>query len=110
MPFQPGPLDVIVSVDYVDDFNEPQVIQQTLTLDVFDAAPIPEDFGGGGGGGGGEVFEPEAAQPESFWDQVLRFFRGLIGLDSAPPESAPIEEFPSEGPIQIVPGAPGTKG
>jgi hypothetical protein len=108
MPFQPGPLDVVVSVDYVDDFNEPQVIQQMLTLDVFDAAPIPEDFGGGGGGG--EVFEPEAAQPESFWDQVVRFFRGLIGLDSAPVESAPIEEFAPEGPIQIVPGAPGAKG
>ena len=106
MPFQPGPLDIVVSVDYVDDFNEQQVIQQTLTLEVIEVEPIPEDFGGGGG----IVVEPEVSRPESFWDKVLRFLRGLLGLDSAPAESAPIEEFPSEGPIQIVPGAPGTKG
>jgi hypothetical protein len=101
------PLPILVSVDYVDDFNEQQVIQQELTVDVLEAEPIPEDFGGGGGGA---VFEPEVAQPESFWDQVLRFLRGLIGLDSAPVEAPPIEEFPSEGPIEIVPGAPGMKG
>jgi hypothetical protein len=109
LPYGPGPLPILVSVDYVDDFNEQQVIQQELTVDVLEAEPIPEDFGGGGGGGGA-VFEPEVAQPESFWDQVLRFLRGLLGLDSAPTEAAPIEEFPSEGPIQVVPGAPGTKG
>ena len=106
MPFQAGPLDIVVSVDYVDDFNEPQVIQQTLTVEVIEGAPIPEDFGGGGGG----VVEPEVAQPESFWDKVLRFLRALLGLDSAPAETTPLEELPSEGPIQIVPGAPGTKG
>jgi hypothetical protein len=106
IPFQAGPLDIVVSVDYVDDFNEPQVIQQTLTLEVIEAEPIPEDFGGGGG----VVVEPDVAQPENFWDQVLRFLRGLLGLDSSPVEPVPIEEFPPEGPIQIVPGAPGTKG
>jgi len=106
IPLQPGPLDIVVSVDYVDDFNEPQVIQQTLTVEVIDAAPIPDDLGGGGGG----VVEPEVAQPEAFWDKVLRFLRGLLGLDSAPVQSSPQEGLPSEGPIQIVPGAPGTKG
>jgi hypothetical protein len=75
-------------------------------VEVIDAAPIPDDFGGGGGG----VVEPEVTQPESFWDKVLRFLRGLLGLDSAPVQSAPEEGLPSEGPIQIVPGAPGTKG
>lgn len=107
MPFGPGPLAILVSVDYVDDFNEPQSVQQELMVEVMEAEPIPEDFGGGGGG---VVVEPETSPPESFWDQVLRFLRGLLGLDSAPPESAPLEEMPSEGPIQIVPGAPGMKG
>lgn len=107
IPFEPGPLELLVAVDYVDDFNQQQVIEQTLTLEVLAAEPIPEDFGGGGGG---VVVEPEAPQPESFWAMVLRFLRGLIGLDSAPVESAPVEGLPTEGPIQIVPGAPGTKG
>jgi hypothetical protein len=106
IPFQAGPLDIVVSVDYVDDFNEAQVIQQTLTLEVIEGEPFPEDFGGGGG----IVVEPEVTQPETFWDKALRFLRGLLGLDSAPLESTPTEEVPSEGPIQIVPGAPGTKG
>jgi hypothetical protein len=105
MPIAPGPLEVLVSVDYVDDFNEPQVIQQALSVDVLEAEPPPEF-----GGGGGEFVEPEVQAPETFWDKVLRFLRGLVGLDSAPPESAPSEEAPPEGPIQIVPGAPGTKG
>jgi hypothetical protein len=53
LPYGPGPLPILVSVDYVDDFNEQQVIQQELTVDVLEAEPIPEDFGGGGGGAGG---------------------------------------------------------
>jgi hypothetical protein len=109
MPFEPGPLSVVVAVDYVDDFNEAQVIQQTLNLEVIEAEPIPE-FEGGGGGGGGVDFGPEVTEPETFWDKALRFLRGLLGLDSAPPESAPLEGPPSEEPIQVIPGAPGTKG
>jgi hypothetical protein len=32
---------------------------------------------------------------ETFWDKVLRFFKGLVGLDSAPPETQP-EMLPGE--------------
>jgi len=105
--FEAGPLEILVSVDYVDDFNQSQVIEETLIVEVIEGEPIPEDFGGGGGG---VAVEPEVTTPETFWDKVLRFLRGLLGLDSAPVESAPIEELPSEGPIEIVPGAPGMKG
>jgi len=105
VPQQAGALDVLVSVDYVDDFNKPQVIQQTLQVEVLEAEPIPE-FPDDGGQTPGAA--PDA--PESFWDKVVRFLRGLLGLDSAPPESRPLEGLPTQGPIQIVPGAPGTKG
>jgi len=104
--FAPGPLDVVVSVDYIDDFNEAQVIQQTLTVDVMEAAPIPPDAGEGGGG----IAEPVVAQPETLWTRVLRFLRGLLGLDSAPPQTIPPQGVPTEAPIQIKPGAPGMKG
>jgi uncharacterized repeat protein (TIGR01451 family) len=106
IPFQPGPLEIVVSVDYIDDFNEAQTIQQTLTLEVLEAEPIPEFPGGEGG----PAIGPEVAQPESFWDKVLRFLRGLLGLDSAPVEATPVEGIPTEQPFQIIPGAPGTKG
>lgn len=106
IPFQPGPLEIVVSVDYVDDFNEAQVIQQTLRLDVLEAEPFPKFPGGEGGPAVG----PEVARPESFWDKVLRFLRGLLGLDSAPAETTPVEGMPTEQPIPIIPGAPGTKG
>ncbi|MEK6587237.1 MAG: hypothetical protein AABY97_00145, partial [Chloroflexota bacterium] len=106
IPFQAGPLEIVVSVDYIGDFNEPQVIQQTLTLDVLEAEPIPEFPGGEGGPAVG----PKLAQPETFWDKLLRFLRGLLGLDSAPAETTPVEGIPTEEPIQIIPGAPGTKG
>jgi hypothetical protein len=92
--FGPGPLPILVSVDYVDDFNEQQVIQQELTVEVMDAEPIPDEFGGGGGGG--MIVEPVDQQPETFWDKVLRLLRGLLGLDSAPTEVIPEEGIPSK--------------
>ena len=105
VPRQPGPLEVVVSVDYVDDFNKPQVIEQALQVDVLESEPLPEFPEDGG-------LTPDFAppNPETFWDKVLRFLRGLLGLDSSAPESAPIEGLPTEGPIQIVPGSPGMKG
>lgn len=104
VPFQPGPLAIEVTIDYIDDFNEPQTIQQMLEVEVIEFEPPPEFPDPGGG----EPF-PEAPA-ETFWDKVLRFLRGLLGLDSAPPEQPPLEgEFP-EGPAPVIPGAPGTKG
>ncbi len=105
VPLQSGPLEVVVSVDYVDDFNKPQVIEQALQVEVLESEPIPVFPDGGG-------LTPDFAPvpPETFWDKVLRLLRGLVGLDSSAPESAPVEGLPTQGPIQIVPGAPGTKG
>jgi hypothetical protein len=93
LAYGPGPLPILVSVDYVDDFNEQQVIQQELTVDVLEAEPIPEDFGGGGGGGGA-VFEPEVAQPESFWDKCCASCAACWADRPRPKRS--IEEFPSK--------------
>lgn len=109
IPFAEGPLPIGVTIEYIDDFSTPRVIQETLSVEVL---PLEQglDTGGGGGGGGREFDEPLPAQPETLWTRILRFLRGLLGLDSAPTESAPLEGPPMEEPGPIVPGAPGTKG
>ena len=109
IPEQPGPLNILVTIDYTDDFNKPQVITKTLSVDVqemFEPYPLPD--GGTSDGGGGAI--PES-QPETFWQKVVRFVKGLFGLDSGQPAPAPVENPgeipPSENvPVQPVPVKP----
>jgi hypothetical protein len=92
IPDQPGPLDVLVSINYTDDFNVPQVITRTLSIQVEEMIapePIP-----GEGIPGEPVFEE---QPETWWQKVLRFFKGLLGMDSSPAQQ-PGEPLPGEMP------------
>ena len=103
IPSLAGPLEVVVLIDYLDDFNEPQQLTQTLSVDVLDAS-FPEGGGGGGGGFEGPIVE---TPPETFWDKLVRFLRGLLGLDSSAPQPAPTEIPPSEsGPGFPVPVGP----
>ncbi len=67
---QAGTVEVVVNVHYLDDFNRPQTVSQTLTVEV--AGPP-------------EPVPPESApSPErgGFWEKLLRFLRGLLGLGS----------------------------
>lgn len=106
IPSQPGPLELTITVDYVDDFNQPQVITKTLTVEVLDAPIIDPGFPGGEGGG----FEPPPAEPESLWQKILRFISGLLGFDSGPAESGGGDQpqpLPGEGvpiPVEVKPG------
>jgi len=94
MPFQAGPLDLEITVNYTDDFNQQRVIVQNMSLEVIEMPapePMPTDPNGipqDGSNGTGN---------ETFWQKIVRFFKGLFGLDSSPstPEQ-PIEEFPVE--------------
>ncbi|MFN7037798.1 MAG: COG1361 S-layer family protein, partial [Bellilinea sp.] len=100
LPFQPGPLDIEININYTDDFNQPRTITQTLTVEVMEM-PTPEFPTDG------FPTEPPPPVEETFWQKVLRFLRGLIGLDSAEPTPAPSfplpgEEMPPEG----IPGQP----
>lgn len=67
---QAGTVEVMVNVHYLDDFNRPQTVSQTLTVEV--AGP-PEPT-------------PQESAPSSgetsFWGKILRFLRGLLGLGS----------------------------
>ncbi len=100
IPFQPGPLDLEIAINYTDDFNQPRTITQTLTVEVLEM-PTPEFPTDG------FPVEPPAPVQETFWQKALRFLRGLIGLDSAEPTPAPSDPLPGqEMPPEDIPGKP----
>lgn len=106
IPDLPGSIDLIVSIDYTDDFNFKQVITKTMTVDVMEAPIIEPPVNGGENQGG--IITPQ--QPETFLQKVWRFFLGIFGLDSGvstpqPPAEGPTKEIPvpSSQPIIVPP-------
>lgn len=116
-PSEPGPLDVHISVNYTDDFNQPRVYETVLTLDVMESAPMEEMNPGGledmgdPGISSGETFMPgDEGMPvqETFWQKVGRFFKGLLGLDSGSSSNdTPVpyegEYIPDDGASSVSP-------
>jgi hypothetical protein len=100
-PDLPGTLELLISIDYTDDFNQPRTITQTLTVEVVEGyiEPIPDP---------GIPEEPIPATDDSFWQKIWRFILGVFGLDSSkitpevipsdiPYDTVPIEPLPSGG-------------
>jgi hypothetical protein len=109
MPYTEGELNLLVSVSYTDDFNQPRTIEQRLNVMV-DPQAVFEPFPGDGMGGNGFPEMP-SDQPETFWQKVVRFFKGLFGLGSG--KSAPDNlnspmpgEYQEEVPPEEVPLKP----
>lgn len=99
VPFEAGPLELELSVTYTDDFNQPAVITDTVTIDVMEAE-VMEPFEPGmepGDGINGEQQPGETGGEETLIQRVWRFILGLLGLGSAP-QNQPVEEpfVPSE--------------
>lgn len=65
-----GTAEVLVTIHYLDDFEQPQVVTDTLSVEVEQPSEAPPEA----------VQEPEGE--ETIWDKVLRFLRGLLGLGS----------------------------
>jgi len=88
IPEQTGPMDLDITINYTDDFNQPKTIHHTLQVEVQEQMMEPGMEGGVPGGKPGEVIVPgEPAQaPETFWQKVIRFAKGMIGLDSSVPQ------------------------
>jgi hypothetical protein len=109
IPAQAGTAELEVTVDYLDDFSQPQRITETLMVEVGEPTEgIEGPEGGGGGGGGGIIDEPLPPEPETFWDKVVRFFKGLLGLDSGPDVPAVEPPMPEElGPAKPAQGMKG---
>lgn len=77
---QPGTLTIVVRIDYLDDFNQSQVIQREISVEVLEGqAPdmmpgvMPQS-----------EFMPPPAQEEPLGQKIKRFILGLLGLDSGP--------------------------
>jgi hypothetical protein len=66
-----GAAEALVTVHYLDDFEQPQVVTKTLTVEVEEPVEVSAEAG-----------EGDQEQEEGFWDKVLRFFKGLLGLGS----------------------------
>jgi hypothetical protein len=98
-PYQEGPLELKIVINYTDDFNQPRTIEQVIPIEVQPAMEVPPDMGGEGMNGG--YVEP---QMETFWQKVVRFFKGLFGLGSGKPEEPVYEETPIED--EFVPAIP----
>ncbi len=62
---------MVVTVCYLDDFDQPREVTERLTVEV--KAPLEPPSEG--------KAEPEA-EAAGFWDKVLRFLQGLLGLGS----------------------------
>ena len=112
VPDIPGPMELVVTVDYTDDFNQPQTISRTIPVEILEAPIFEEPPVDGNGDPGMGI--PPAIESETFWQKVLRFVRGLIGLDSGVPQPGipgemPGGESPFESPAPL-PGVSGPKG
>jgi hypothetical protein len=104
---QSGAQSLDVTIEFVDDFNQPRTITKTLDIEVQEGfiEPTPDPSLGGGGGGGEMITEEETVL-----HKIFRFIKGLFGLDSA----WPVWQSPGGGVEsqfeETVPIAPAGKG
>ncbi len=102
-PDTAGPLDINVTIEYTDDFNQPQAITKTLTVNVMEGSimPTPDPNNPEGGNSGFPVTQ------ESTWHKIWRFILGLFGLDSSAPSTSPNNPAPTEPPVIPIKGGGG---
>ncbi len=104
-PFAAGEQVIHLTISYTDDFNQPRVIEQSITIQVEEEMIMPTEEVPLGPDG--LPLQPEPVE-ETLGQKILRFLKGLIGLDSAPPqpESIPTEMENTEKPV-VIPGGKG---
>ncbi len=112
-PNQSGALTLDVTIDYLDDFNQPRTLTRTIEVEVGEEFIDPSMDPTLNGGGGGEFVDggfPPVVQEETTWQKIWRFILGLFGLDSSGPSTTGPVEVPADGetiPVQPIPGKGG---
>ncbi|WKZ49104.1 MAG: IPT/TIG domain-containing protein [Anaerolineales bacterium] len=101
-PDQPGTSQLKISIDYLDDFNQPRTFVKTLEVEAIEQVieEMPESPDGG-------IAEP---QPETIWQKIKRFILGILGLDSSPPADPEVVPLEGEAIEEAPPVKPGGKG
>jgi len=106
IPNTSGPTQLNILINYTDDFNQPRAHETTLEVEVIEMPEMPEgpgyseEYGEGprpGISGPGDMPGSRSSSPETFWQKVLRFVKGLFGLGSGQKEQLP-SGFPLEEP------------
>jgi hypothetical protein len=100
VPEAPGNLELFLSVEFTDDFNQSQVITKSLSLEVmegFSFEPFEPEPG---------YYEPPPVSPETTLQKLWRLILGMIGLSSGRTQPGyhdgagplgPPPEFPGRG-------------
>jgi hypothetical protein len=103
-PEASGTLELVITIEYTDDFNQPRTITKTLTVQVeeyLEPVPDPSDPGMG---------EISDETQETFWQKLWRFILGIFGLDSGVSTEPSNPEIPLEPiPVEPIP-APANNG
>jgi len=108
MPYQEGPLDLKISINYTDDFNMPRFVEQTMQLEIqpaMDFGPTPGGDGTIAPGQDGKNPVDGLGQPETFLQKVWRAIKGFLGLDGGTAQpTVPATEIPTDSkPIPVGP-------
>ncbi len=82
IPNTGGQIEVLVSVNYLDDFSQPQIYETTLTVQIEEPmAPESLEIGADG-----VPITPDSTEvddgEETFLDLLWRFVKGMLGLGS----------------------------
>lgn len=80
IPQEGGTLQVVVTVNYLDDFNQAQTYEETLAVEV--EAPGEITTGPDGAPPGAAAGGQEPDEEEGFLGVLWRFIRGMLGLGS----------------------------
>ncbi|MCP5095467.1 MAG: hypothetical protein GY943_07940 [Chloroflexi bacterium] len=82
IPNTGGQIELLVSVNYLDDFSQPQIYETTLTVQI-EEPDVPEALEIGADG---TPVTPESSDEdngeETFIDLLWRFVKGMLGLGS----------------------------
>jgi hypothetical protein len=107
IPNTPGEVELKITINYTDDFNQQRRIEKMLPVTVVEGMPMEPDPGLGGvdpNAPGGMPGDPGSmGGEETFWQKVGRFFKGLLGLDSG-------VQQPVDPGMPVDPGVPSDPG